>query len=979
MHYRFFHMCEKYLKIMFPYLKSQTLTKCVPCALAKVRRAIIKKRVDPETQPNKAGEKVASDLKVMPGVGAGGKRYVGSIIDVKSRFTFLTFLNLKSDFGPLYKKVMETLRHNFGEYTQQWKTDGGGEFVNRDLDAFNEEHDIHHETTPAYTSVKNGIAESFNRTLIEAVASMLIMACMPIRFWVYEAQYFVYLKNRTPHRHLDFKTPFEVFFQRKPHILGTRVFGCLAIVKDKKAPKSELERGTSCVFLGVDAAKGSYRFMDLQTRQLLTSDSCMFFEKCFPFKHSTNPMAVQIVKTQENPTNDQEDQQVLEESKTSTENGLNRTELSPNLGHFPPCTNLPNVALPGDVRDGHVSSFPSVQQDSQMPPLERVVPDLTVQSPLSQEQETLESKHASPPPPRRSGRLRNMSLDGLIPAANTPPRRQEQHRDIKEVALSPVLESVPSPSRTSLTDEPTAVSTLELLTGRNSATSSTTEAVTAPNSITEARLSPEWPRWKKAILAELKAIIQNQTWKSVRSCPVGHRPLTSRWVFKVKPATAHEPERYKARLVAHGFRQVKGVNFDETFAAVARMESLRTIVSISANRNLRMTKLDVDNAFLQGKIDKKVYMNPPPGFPEIGIVELQKALYGLKQAPRLWYQTLVGALRELDFEPILTDECVLKHKTSEFWVLVYVDDVILSTADEGLRSKVVSLLERRFSLKDFGDLKSFIALELEYNDKFIKLHQKTYIEALLIKYGLAEAKSVSTPMVPQGQHYQDTSPCRDKPYRELVGSLLYLFATRPDICTAVIELTRHVQSPRACDWQAARHLLRYLKGSADKGVCYPRGGCDSTFKIVAYSDSDWAGCKLTRKSITGYIIYLNGGPIAWKSRMQSVIALSSCEAEYLALTETVKEVMWQQQNLRELGIHIETPVTIHADNKAALALAKNPINHQRTKHIDIRHHFLRGIINEKKIGLAYIPSKANAADILTKAATVDTFRRLAPH
>ena len=237
-------------------------------------------------------------------------------------------------------------------------------------------------------------------------------------------------------------------------------------------------------------------------------------------------------------------------------------------------------------------------------------------------------------------------------------------------------------------------------------------------------------------------------------------------------------------------------------------------------------------------------------------------------------------------------------------------------------------------------------------------------------------KIAATPASPTVQQGLSALLPSNHVYRTLIGSLIYLMATRPDICSTVVSLSRHLEAPTEANMEAGKRVLRYLAGTTDKGVSFRKG--DDNHKLVVFSDSDWAGCKITRRSTSGFLVYFAGGPISWKSKLQTTTALSSCEAEYVALTLAVKDVLHLHQLFNELGVSLEKPTMIFGDNSAAISLAKNPVNHQRTKHIDIKHHFLREHIAKQNIKLAYIPTKHNFADILTKATTTQIFNFLIP-
>ena len=429
-------------------------------------------------------------------------------------------------------------------------------------------------------------------------------------------------------------------------------------------------------------------------------------------------------------------------------------------------------------------------------------------------------------------------------------------------------------------------------------------------------------------------------------------------------------------MVVQGFRQKEGSDFGETFAAVARTSSLRILIALAAANNTRMTKLDVSNAFLSSKMDVDLYVRTPEGFPSTApYLKLLKALYGLKQAPRLWYRTLIQELVLLGFRISPTDSCVLVHKHSDCKLIIVVDDIIVCTNDEQLRATVEKRLDEQFKIKAFGDVKSYVGLEIEYKANSIVLHQKPYIMKLLERFGMQSCKPAKTPAAvtqSQDKHLELPAP-EGTPYRQLVGSLLYLFATRPDICVAVIKLSMHLEKPTVGHWMQAKRVLRYLAGTLDKGVEYPRNLTD--IHLWAHTDSDWAGCKQTRRSTSGYVIFLDTGPVCWKSKMQSIVALSSCEAEYISLVECIKEILWLRMHLNDLGVTIASPVTIGIDNQAAIALAKNPVLHEKTKHIDTRHFFIRQAVQQGLIRLQYINTGDNIADILTKHTKTDTFQK----
>ena len=374
---------------------------------------------------------------------------------------------------------------------------------------------------------------------------------------------------------------------------------------------------------------------------------------------------------------------------------------------------------------------------------------------------------------------------------------------------------------------------------------------TIPQTIEEAQTLPEWPKWRKAIEKEIGAIYRTGSFIKVNNVPTGAKAIQCRWVFKIKPANEQEPEIYKARLVAKGYKQKFGVDYQETFAAVAKMTSLRILIALAARNQERLTKLDVSNAFLESNIDRDVYIHPPEGFPQGGFFKLKKALYGLKQSPRLFAQTFAKELKSLGFRPTISDQCIYQHPQSDIKILVVVDDCIIAGNDEGMRRKVERHLSERFNIKIFDKVETFINIQIEETKTHYKMHQESYIEKLLERFGLQNCKVAATPAVPNPQGDNTPLP-NNHNYRQIVGSLIYLMATRPDVCSIIIELSKYLENPTQLHLQMAKRVLRYLAGTKNQGINFKKGRQE--VKIVCFSDSDWAGCKETRKSVSGYVV-----------------------------------------------------------------------------------------------------------------------------
>jgi hypothetical protein len=448
------------------------------------------------------------------------------------------------------------------------------------------------------------------------------------------------------------------------------------------------------------------------------------------------------------------------------------------------------------------------------------------------------------------------------------------------------------------------------------------------------------------------------------------------WVHKIKPETKLEKERYRSRLCVLGNRQDENT-YSETFAAVAKVKMFRTLLAVSVFFGLRMTQIDISNAFMYADLDRDMYVYPPPGYEHLGFLKLNKSLYGLKQAPRLWYDTVTEVLKkDLGFVQTKSDTCCFTSLTSRCYVLIYVDDICIFTNDEVLRKKIIDMLRTKFKLRDFDSSGIYLGLELEWSadGSRVKVHQQSYIQKLLKMFGMGDAAAASTPAQSNiTLSKTDLNTDTSRPYRSLVGALLYTLGSRPDVAAAVRKCSQYMAEGADSHWQAAKQILRYLKGTATHGVVYTK---EEKFTLKAYCDSDWAQDVDDRKSVTGYVIYSQGGAIIWKSKKQPTTARSSAEAEYVSLADTVSELLWVLMAMKELGVTVEGDVSVFIDNQAAQAMAANPVNHERTKHIDVAYHFVREVIQAGVIKLFYINTKNNISDLLTKSTKRVDFQRL---
>jgi hypothetical protein len=446
--------------------------------------------------------------------------------------------------------------------------------------------------------------------------------------------------------------------------------------------------------------------------------------------------------------------------------------------------------------------------------------------------------------------------------------------------------------------------------------------------------------------------------------------VSSKWLFKIKHVVDGSIEKYKARFVAHGFSQKEGIDYEETFTPVARYTSIRTIIALAAKMKWKLHQMDVKTAFLNDIIEEEVYIEKPQGFEvedrKSHVCQLKKALYGLKQDPRAWYGRIDSFLTSLGFTKSKADSNIyFKIMENEpVILLLYVDDLFL-TREEKLIAKCKQRLASEFEMKDLGLMHYFLGLELWQSPKRIFLNQGKYMVEILKRFDMLECKSMNTPMEAKLKLLVDTSSdlIDATLYGQIIGSLMYLKNTRPDICFAVKTLSQFLVEPRCVHLVATKHVMRYLKGTMDYGLSYDG---DHDFTLSGYTDADWAGSVADRKSTSGCCFSLGSVMISWQSRNQSSIALSTMEAEYIAACSASCEAIWLRKLLTDLFDLEMRATTILCDNQSCIKMIENVVFHDKSKHIEILYHFIHDMVQRGALKLQYISTDEQVVDVMTK-------------
>ncbi|GJY95751.1 putative ribonuclease H-like domain-containing protein [Tanacetum coccineum] len=430
-----------------------------------------------------------------------------------------------------------------------------------------------------------------------------------------------------------------------------------------------------------------------------------------------------------------------------------------------------------------------------------------------------------------------------------------------------------------------------------------------------------------------------------------------------------------------GHRAIEeGIDYDEFFAPVARIEAIRLFLAYASYMRFKVYQMDVKSAFLYGQIKEEVYVCQPPGFEDPDhpnkVYKVVKALYGPHQAPRAWYDTLASYLMCNGFERGKIDQTLFikRHKGHILLVQIYVDDIIFGSTKKELCDEFEKLMKDKFQMSSMGELTFFLGLQVQQKKKGIFISQDKYVHDILRKLNYSDMKSASTPAYLEKPLVQDgdADDVDEHLYRSMIGSLMYLTASRPDIMFAVCACARFQVSPKSSHLLAVKRIFRYLKGKPSLGLWYSK---DSPLELVAYTDSDYAGATQDRKSTTGGCQFLGNRLISWQCKKQTVVATSTTEAEYVAAASCCGQVLWIQNQLLDYGYNFMNTV-IYIDNNSTICIIENPVQHSKTKHIEIRHHFIRDCNAKKLIQMVKIDTEHNVADLLTKGFDAGRFQYL---
>jgi len=953
------------------------------------------------------------------------KKYILTFIDDCTRRSWVYLLGKKSETFQCFKQFQKQVERQSGHKIKILRSDGGGEYIDKDFLDYLTDQGIVKEFSMAYTPQQDGTAERFNRTMVEAALSMLHGAGISTGFWGEAILAFNHVSNRVPTKGLPGGiTPYEAWTGVKPSVYHLRPFGCKVSVHIPSHQRKKLDpKSWKGVFMGYSLDKKGYRIWDMSRHQIRESRDVIFYEDVIvnenlirPGSHPEgSPARMADIferepeRTQSNEESDSapppgEDGVTLE----FEDQNLSSKERNPDIitseftdsngdrnGH--PISQSGNTPLGQRGTVGQLPLMPNrvdmvseTQEGTDTQTLKSSSPHQDLQ--LSNIEEGVEpeiEEHVDsaedPPESVVIGDSRNEDQLSRIESDPVP----EEHDRVPELRRSTrvrvkpstliyralgIPEIVPRDSELNLADF-TDSETMEI----KSENAFCNFAVNIePQDYQEAMQTPDREKWKEAFQKELDSLKRHNTYSLVQ-LPKGRKSVKSKWVLKIKELPDGSV-KYKARLVAKGFSQKEGIDYTETFAPVIKYKSLRILLAIANERNMEVHQLDVTTAFLYGDLDEEIFMEPPEGArspDQKGTVwKLNKSLYGLKQSPRCWNRKIHTFFEKEGFSRSLTDYATYTKGSGSTQVILalYVDDMLILSESLEEVNRVKGALKQTFDMTDFGEVSTVLGMRIQRNRELgiLTVDQEKYTERILEKFGMENCKPVSLPMA-VGQQLKESQGAFTElekrsmetvPYRSAIGSLMYLMvSTRPDLAAPIGVLSRFFQNPGRAHWEAVKRVLRYVQGTKSQALTFRRTG---TLEILGFCDADFAGDLKERKSTTGYIFLLGSGAIVWSSKLQKSVAQSTCEAEYYAAALAGMEAAWLRSLMEELGMRAEEPITIGCDAQATLKLLKNPVYHERTKHIATKVHYVRQQIEEGIVNFVYIPTEVQVADALTK-------------
>ncbi|KAB2594907.1 hypothetical protein D8674_030357 [Pyrus ussuriensis x Pyrus communis] len=848
-----------------------------------------------------------------------GYRYYVTFVDEYTRFVWIFLMSNKSDVFTIFVQFYQFVLTQFGIPIKSLQTDGGGEYTSKRFSSFLAAKGILQLISCPYTPQQNGVAERKHRHILDTAITLLSASGLPSVLWYFACAHSVRLINNMPCKSLCFSSPHLSLYKKVPDIQFLKIFGYAVFPCLRPYNSNKLQpRSVMCAFLGYYQGYKGVICYNLQTKKLVISRHVCFDESLFPARMVSHTSLARMYSHEE-----QEQPRsvpvivtipVSHSQRNTTSAGSHQSLSQSGVDLFSPNTTSSEEHIspePAAQRSGTSLVHSSSPVTTSLLPviahaqLQEVIPSTSPSHTTDLVPTTIDKKCIQTR--LRTGAISRKSFVGCL--ASLPQLRSLHLDDLSPDGSSTTL-SVPVSRGFSFIAD---ISNCE-----------------EPRTFKAASLSSEW---QTAMQEEFNALKSQGTWILVP--PPSHRSVIgSKLVYKVKKNPDGNISRFKARLVAQGYTQKQGLDYSETFSPVVRHTTMRLILALATQFSWPLRQLDIKNAFRHGDLEEDVYMKQPQGFVDATcpgyVCKLVKSLYGLKQAPRAWNSKFTSYLPAVGFQSSSSDSSLfVKIDGSDIiLLLLYVDDIILTGSDSTKIQSVIDDIAGVFDLKDMGRLTYFLGLPIQYRDDgSLFISQAKYAKDVLKKAGIDTCKSTSTPS-------------------HSVNMVCQFMAKPTDLHMVLV-----------------KRILRYIQGTIGYGLHYTKS---KEFNITAYSDSDWAADINTRRSITGFVVYLGNNPVSWQSKKQSTVSRSSTEAEYKALAHYAADVFWIRSVFKDIHQSISVPPFLYCDNLSAMALSSNPVFHSKIKHLDTDYHFVREKVQRGDLMVHYIPTDDQVANVFTK-------------
>jgi len=977
-HHRLGHVNYKYLRRISKTVKGMEELRTIPASVWASMprcdtciRAKTKRRKLPFSTFKRAAEaycRIHSDMSGListPSVEGG--QYFAVFVDDATNFKWVFVLKNKD----AWLEALDRLVIRTGQAPKILRTDNAGEMISKRAEQYYAVYRIWHEKCCAHEHFQNPRAESAIGELSRRARALLVESGVPRRFWSFSLYYACEICNRClPHKKDSDVTCFEAMYGEPPDNTIMKRFGCRAYVSVDKTRRDGKwdETVVAGIFLGFAyhlGHKGYVVITDDFKRIFISSD--VHFEEgklpCKPDSSTPRDIYDQGIKDLPNAGLEEMDEERNQGDIEVIVDTSDQDQL------VPPIDPAMEQQIRFQARHRPLSS-PADQdvQGNDVQPQQQARPH----QPRNQQP-------APPPAPvRRSERL----------AAQQPAPDNSQYFDepdpnavgdqyFDELHAYTAVSDSTFIAMNAWIDR--AVSVFENI-DRRSAERIATAFMTfndEPKTFFEACQRRDADEWIRATYEEFQSMIDLDVWEVVDR-PKDQHIIKSKIVYRLKLDENNHPKRWKARVVARGFDQVEGVDWFDSFSAMAHPVTVRMLIAAAIANNWSLSHTDVKVAYLNCLLNETVYMEPPPGFARKDgkVLRLKRTIYGLKNSGRAWYKLFLQDCKEFGFVPITDDQCLLKctRGDSVLVLLTVVDDCIHATNDTALRDEFLAFLRSKYTITDEGELTWFLGVHYQrLKDGSLLANQCAYVDRVLDRFKMSNCKPTKVPMsndfiITQDDLDENAPQELIDEYRAKIGCLIYAqIWTRPDIAYAVNTLARYVTKPSPKLLGAVNKVIRYLKTTKTLGIRFTKDDLKGhgVNVLIAYSDSSDADCHITRRSTGGYSLFYNSGPTSWKSHRQTLCTRSSMESELDEVAATVAEIKHVRDIADGLGFPQEaTPLFV--DNQAAIRSSENPCMSSHSKHIGRRYGFVREAVEDGVVMLIYTPTKVNIADIFTK-------------